>query len=132
MNSDDRTTLIMIVCVLLFAGALLLFGQPCNAKANSLVLLRTDGMTCGSCVQKITLALNSHPGVADVTVDVPAGLVEIQFDSSKTTPNALAANVRTVGFPATVAHVQPLGNANRPAPVAGGCNSGGCGNCNKR
>jgi len=131
MNSANRSTLIMIVSVLLIASGILLFGKPL-ASANAIALLQANGMTCGSCSQKITQALTKHPGVAEVTVDITAGLIEVQFDSRQTNPATLAANVNTLGYPTAVAYVQPIKGAAKAPADASGCGTGGCGNCNKK
>lgn len=43
-----------------------------------------DGMTCGSCSEKVTTTLNKTAGVFLSAVDYQSGRVEIAFDSKKT------------------------------------------------
>lgn len=43
-----------------------------------------DGMTCGSCSDKVATKLNETDGVLISAVDYQSGRVEIAFDSKKT------------------------------------------------
>ena len=42
------------------------------------------GMTCGHCASSVTAEVRSIPGVAEVAVDVSAGLVSVTGDQSVT------------------------------------------------
>ncbi|MBJ6751600.1 heavy-metal-associated domain-containing protein [Geomonas anaerohicana] len=76
-----------------------------GATADQVVVLRTSGMTCGSCVKKITDALQSQKGVAAAEVDLESGLVVAGYDSKQTAPDQLAQAVRKSGFQSQVAQV---------------------------
>src|SRR5674476_760087 len=69
-----------------------------GATANSVVVLRTAGMTCGSCAEKVTRALQSERGVASTEVDLEGGRVMAGFDAKLTGPEKLAAKVASAGF----------------------------------
>lgn len=134
MNRDNFITFILIVLVLLAATTTILLGRPLS-NTDTVVLLQTRNMTCGSCAQQISQALGKQNGIASVGVDVAAGLVEVQFDSRQATPVTIASAVSTLGFPSVVAAVQPLKNSPQPQPQPGtsGCGKGGCGkDCNKK
>lgn len=132
MNRDNLITLILLTIVLLGSGTAILLGKPHASTADTLVLLQAQGMTCSSCSQKITQSLTSQSGVAAVAVDVPAGIVEVQIDSRKTTPVAVAGSVSSLGFTSTIAYVQPFRKSGPSKPQKSGCGSNGCGNCNQK
>jgi copper chaperone CopZ len=131
MNRDTFITFILIVLVLLAATTTILFGRPLT-NTDTVVLLQTRNMTCGSCSQQISQALSKQPGIATVGVDVSAGIVEVQFDSRKATPVSIANAVSNLGFASIVAYVQPIKNSPQPQSGTPGCAKGGCGNCNKK
>jgi hypothetical protein len=62
-----NSTIIAVVAVLLVTLA---FRVRMGSSADSIAVLKTTGMTCGSCSNKITKALEEQPGVAATEVDV--------------------------------------------------------------
>lgn len=60
------------------------------ATADSVAVLQTTGMTCGSCSGKITKALESVKGVAVTEVDVNGGWVIVGYDTKVVKPETLA------------------------------------------
>lgn len=103
-----------------------------GATADSVVVLRTTGMTCGSCSSKITKALESLKGVAVTEVDVEGGWVVVGYDTKAVKPDALAAQVNNSGFGSNVHMVltpeqfrQITGREIGKNASPGGC--GGCG-----
>ncbi|NBJ09479.1 heavy metal translocating P-type ATPase [Microvirga arsenatis] len=61
---------------------------------------RVSGMDCASCAAKIDTALRRTPGVADVSVSVPAGTVTVAHDDT-VVPAALAQRIKTLGYKVT-------------------------------
>jgi periplasmic mercuric ion binding protein len=106
-----------------------------NAKAaiDSVAVLRTTGMTCGSCSSRITEALEKQKGVAVTEVDVEGGWVIVGYDAKTIKPETLATKVHGVGFDSNVQQVltpeqfkQITGrDIGKNAATSGGC--GGCG-----
>ena len=108
------------------------------ATADSVAVLKTTGMTCGSCSSKITQALESLKGVAASEVDVEGGWVVVGYDTKLVKPEQLAGKVSGSGFGSNV-HVvltpeqfrQITGrNVGQNAAPAKGCcggKGGGCG-----
>jgi mercuric ion binding protein len=103
--------------------------------ADSVAVLKTTGMTCGSCSSKITRALESAKGVAVTEVDVNGGWVIVGYDMEAVKPEALAARVTSAGFASMVSEVltpeqfrQITGRnvGQNAAATSGGC-GGGCG-----
>lgn len=94
---------------LVFAAITLLvvlaFRIRVGATADSVAVLRTTGMTCGSCSSKITKTLETLKGVATAEVDVEGGWVVVGYDSKMVKPDALAAQVSSAGFGSNVHQV---------------------------
>ena len=103
-----------------------------GATADSVAILKTSGMTCGSCANKISTALETLKGVANTEVDVEGGWVIVGYDKKTVKPEALAEKVRMAGFDS---RVQEVLTPERFRQVTGrdiGKNaspSGGCGGC---
>ncbi|MEW6703633.1 MAG: heavy metal-associated domain-containing protein [Pseudomonadota bacterium] len=87
--------------------------------------LKIEGMSCGSCVNSVTHALQRVPGVGDVDVDLARGVARVSGDV-KTTPAMLAA-LQAAGYEAAPLSVTgkddgaPAGTRPRQ-----GCGGGGC------
>jgi len=130
-NKVFNTALVLVVVTLLAVFACYV---RVGATADQVVVLRTSGMTCGSCVKKITEALQSQKGVAAAEVDLESGLVIAGYDSRQTAPENLAKAVQKTGFHSQVAEVitpqqfrSIVGRDIGGKPVAGGCcGSRGC------
>jgi len=109
-----------------------------GATADSIAVLKTSGMTCGSCSSKITAALEKQKGVAVTEVDVAGGWVLVGYDTKAVTPWILAEKVSSTGFGSNVHQVlspeqfkQITGrNIGTKAGQGSGCcggKGGGCG-----
>jgi copper chaperone CopZ len=131
-NKVLNSALVLVVVAVLSVFA---FYVRVGATADQVVVLRTTGMTCGSCVKKISEALQSQKGVAATEVDLESGLVIAGYDSKRTGPEELAKTVREAGFSSQVAEVitpqqfrSVVGRDIGGKEVAGGCcGSRGCG-----
>ncbi|QXE90887.1 heavy-metal-associated domain-containing protein [Geomonas subterranea] len=131
-NKILNTALVFFVVAVL---AIFAFYVRVGATADQVVVLRTSGMTCGSCVKKITDALQSQRGVAATEVDLESGVVIAGYDSKQTAPEKLAQAVQKIGFYSQVAQVvtpqQFRGIVGRDvggkAAPGGCCGSRGCG-----
>ena len=75
------------------------------ATADSVAVLKTGGMTCSSCSDKITKALSEMKGVATAEVDVAGGWVVVGYETKSVKPDALAAKVVDTGFGSNVYRV---------------------------
>jgi len=91
--STSLLVLVAVAMLVLFA-----FRVSIGATADSVAVLRTTGMTCGSCASKISQALESLKGVAVTEVDVNGGWVIVGYDTKTVRPEALAEKVSTTGF----------------------------------
>ncbi|OGT97455.1 MAG: heavy metal transporter [Geobacteraceae bacterium GWC2_48_7] len=133
MRNKILNSAIILVAVTLLS--VLAFYVKDGATADSVAVLRTTGMTCGSCSNKITAALGGLKGVVATEVDVNGGWVIVGYDPSALKPEALAEKVKVAGFESNVHQVltpeqfrQIAGRSIGQKKGAGaGCGSGGCG-----
>ncbi|MDD2736408.1 MAG: heavy-metal-associated domain-containing protein [Desulfuromonadaceae bacterium] len=133
----------VIIVVTITILSLLGFYVTARATADSVAVLRTTGMTCGSCSSKITKALESLKGVAVTEVDVEGGWVVVGYDTKSVKPEALAAQVISSGFGSNVYKVltpeqfkqatgRDIGAKAIPSSGCCGGKGGGCGSTNKK
>lgn len=69
---------------------------------DAVAVLKTTGMTCSSCSNTITGALNRLKGVAVTEVDVEGGWVLVGYEKKTVKPEQLTTTVREAGFASTV------------------------------
>ena len=65
-------------------------------------LIRSQELTCPSCVAKIEKALKGLPGVEDAKVFFNTGRIEVLHDPAVASPNKLVETVQSVGYNARV------------------------------
>ncbi|HMM42250.1 MAG TPA: cation transporter [Thermomicrobiales bacterium] len=68
-------------------------------------ILRSDNLTCPSCVPKIEKALTARPGVANAKVKFATGKIEVEHDPTQTSGDELVKAVESVGYKARVSPV---------------------------
>ena len=132
MNAKTISTSLLVIATVT-ALVVLAFRVRIGTTADSIAVLKTTGMTCGSCSSKITKALDALKGVAVTEVDVEGGWVVIGYDTKVVKPEVLAQKVNGTGFGSTVHQVltpeqfkQITGrDIGKEASSSGGC--GGCG-----
>ena len=66
-------------------------------------ILRSQELSCPSCVAKIEKALKALNGVENATVFFNTGRIEVQFDPALIKNDDLVKAVRTAGYEAKVA-----------------------------
>jgi copper chaperone CopZ len=98
-NKALNSCLILAVIVILAVFAVYV---RVGATADHVVVFKTTGMTCGSCVAKVNKALQSEKGVAATEVDLEGGQVIASYDSKQVAPEKLAQRVVGAGFGSTV------------------------------
>jgi copper chaperone CopZ len=132
-NKALNSCLILAVVVILAVFAVYV---RVGATADQVVVLKTSGMTCGSCIAKVNKVLQSEKGVAATEVDLQGGFVIASYDSKLVAPAKLAQKVVGAGFASTVQAVltpeqfkkmagREIGK--KPAAGSGCCGQGGCG-----
>jgi copper chaperone CopZ len=133
---------VVIVSMITLLAVLAVFVRI-GATADSVAVLKTTGMTCGSCSSKITKALESLKGVAVTEVDVEGGWVVVGYDTKDVKPESLAEKVNGAGFGSKVHIVltpeqfkqltgRDIGKKAASSGGCGGCGTkGGCGSKNQ-
>jgi copper chaperone CopZ len=84
------------------------------------VELQVQGMSCGSCVKRVTEALRPLEGVSDIVVDLEVGRVKVSGDSDSHT---LLAALQEAGYPA---HLATMGSVASKKTSSCGGSVGGC------
>jgi copper chaperone CopZ len=98
-NKIINMVLVLMAIVVL---AVLAFSVRVNITPDSVVVMRTLGMTCGSCADKISKALGIRKGVASTEVDTDAGRVIVWYDSKATKAETLAQTLTGAGYGSSV------------------------------
>lgn len=98
----NKTITSILVILTLTVLVVLGFHVRIGATADSIAVLKTTGMTCGSCSSKISKALESVGGVAVTEVDVEGGWVIVGYDTKTVKPEKLAEEVKNTGFGSNV------------------------------
>lgn len=128
----EKVLIGLAVTVVLISFAFSVAAKP---EPDSVVVLKTLGMTCGSCAGKIEKALLEKPGVAEVSVDVESAQVIVIYDARVTNSQALAEAVSASGFKSDVARSLSLeryreiidqNGTNKKPFKKSGCGSGCC------
>lgn len=65
--------------------------------------LAIEGMHCGSCVRRVTLALQKVEGIETETVHVEVGSASVNYDAEKATQQEIVDAVSGIGFTAHAA-----------------------------
>jgi copper chaperone CopZ len=123
----------LVLAVLVILGVCALYVRV-GATADSVVVLKTSGMTCGSCIAKVSKALQNERGVAATEVDLAGGWVIAGYDSKQVAPERLAQKVVATGFASSVQTVltpaqfrKIMGrDIGKQAAASGCCGGEGC------
>eukprot|EP01051_Picozoa_sp_SAG22_P036928 SAG22_NODE_18152_length_292_cov_0.808290_1_plen_97_part_11 len=67
------------------------------------VTLNVNGMSCASCVGRITNALEDKAGLSQVSVNLMTKKASMRYDTAMHSAPQLAAFVTSLGFPSEVA-----------------------------
>jgi len=101
MNAKILSTSLLVIAAVTVL-VVFAFRVGTGATADSVAVLKTTGMTCGSCSSKITKALQSLKGIAVTEVDVNGGWVIVGYDTKTVKPEELAGKVTSTGFDSKV------------------------------
>ena len=80
-----------------------------------LVRIPIEGMTCSSCVSRITRALRKVDGVESVKVDLASDSAIVGFDGERTSLEVIGGAIRAAGYEARMETAEPF----TPAPHRG-------------
>lgn len=134
MHRKNLINLLLILVAVVMLVVLAFRIKP-GATADAVAVIRTTGMTCGSCSEKITRALAREQGVAVTEVDVAGGLVVIGFDTKKANAESLAQQVTATGFDSrlqTVLTVEQFKQITGRDIGKSASSTGGCGGCGQK
>lgn len=104
MKKGKTLNFCLLLAVLVVLGVCAFYVRV-GATADSVVVLKTSGMTCSSCSEKIAKALQNVHGVAATEVDLQGGWVIAGYDSKQVRPEKLARCVVETGYPSSVERV---------------------------
>lgn len=93
---------IMLVIIAVAVLAAFAFSVEMEPKPDSVVVLKTLGMTCSSCSERIDKVLHAQQGVASTEVDVAAGRVTVWYDSKQAAAERLAQVVTGSGYGSSI------------------------------
>lgn len=62
------------------------------------VTIKVEGMTCQGCVKSVTNVLQPIAGVKTVAVTLQPGEARVEFDSAKTSVDALRKAIENAGY----------------------------------
>lgn len=65
-------------------------------------ILRSDDLSCPSCVANIESALTALDGVDDATVHFNTGRIEVKHDAERVSQATLRETIQSVGYDARV------------------------------
>ena len=122
-------TLVIVALAMLTVFAL---SVRLHAAADSVALLQTRGMTCGSCATAITRLLEKEKGVDGVTVDLGQGVVAVGYEAKKVQPERLARCVVDAGYGCSVARVVTVEEYRRVVGAVPAGQGRSCGCCDKK
>ena len=91
----------------------------------NIIDLQVEGMSCGSCVEHVTQALQPLPGVSGVEVDLSSGRVRVSGELAQVGV-FLVTTLTAASYPAKLATAVSTSSATSP-PKASGCHSGSSG-----
>ena len=60
--------------------------------------LKVEGMTCQHCVQTVSETVGKMAGIQKVEVNLEQKLVNVEFDESKSTIDAISSRIADAGF----------------------------------
>lgn len=97
MKKGNMINILLVIAAVLVV-TLFAFAVRIGPVADSVAVLRTAGMTCGSCARDIEKSLRAKHGVSGVEVDLDGGWVVASYDSKKVMPDAISATVAGLGY----------------------------------
>ena len=76
---------------------------PAADAADARAVLAVQGMSCSGCINQIKSGLSGIAGIGGVLVDLSAGRVEVDYDSTKLKDiGSIASAITATGYPATL------------------------------
>lgn len=60
--------------------------------------IKVEGMSCEHCVKAVTGAVSALPGIGSVEVDLKAGTVSVEHDTSQSSIDQIKAEIEEQGY----------------------------------
>lgn len=79
-----------------------LFKTLFSKKKTSNTRFNVEGMSCGSCAERVENAIRQLPGISSVRVDLASGDVLVEHQGDKVTPEQVQQQIATAGYTATM------------------------------
>lgn len=122
---------ILLILIVVCIATVFAFSVRIGAAADSVVVLKTLGMTCGSCAARIAKAMGSEKGVASTEVDLDNGRVIVWYESKTTRPEKLAERITGIGYGSSILQIFTAEEYRRLTGKTGGVKAAGGGCCGK-
>lgn len=71
-----------------------LFGKKDTTTTRFVV----EGMSCGSCAERVEKAVRQLPGISSVQVDLASGHVAVEHEPEKVTPEQIRQQILAAGY----------------------------------
>lgn len=126
---------ILIALSITVVVASMVFALNSRPEADRVAVLKTLGMTCGSCAASIERLLITKPGVVEVKVSVEAARVAVGYDSKFTGAEMIAVAATEAGYRSAVVEELTVAQfrerhgdqlSSMAQSKKGGCGSGCC------
>lgn len=95
-----KRLLLAFVCVM--CACSITFAQDKPKKKKETVTFYVEEMECKNCVKKVEKNIAFEKGVADLKCDLSDRTAKVTYNTSKTTPEQLAAAFKKIGMEAVV------------------------------
>jgi Cu+-exporting ATPase len=80
-----------------------------------IVSFQVEGMTCASCVNRITRFLGKVEGVEEANINLASDMATVRFDPGRTDLSTLAAAVEAAGYTARIDRIEVEAPADEPS-----------------
>ncbi|WP_085535299.1 cation transporter [Massilibacteroides vaginae] len=95
-----KRLMVALVCVM--CACSIAFAQDKPKKKKETVTFYVEEMECQNCVKKVEKNIAFEKGVSDLRCDLSDRTAKVTYNTSKTTPEQLAAAFKKIGMEAVV------------------------------
>jgi len=95
-----------IASTIIFLLGITLGMAPASAQERT-VTLKVAGMTCGMCPISVRHRAMQLPGVKTATSSLESSTATVTYEDNVQTPQAIAEAITKLGYPATIAKLEP-------------------------
>ena len=95
-----KRLVVALICVM--CACSIAFAQDKPKKKKDTVTFFVEEMECKNCVKKVEKNIAFEKGVSDLRCDLESRTAKVTYNTSKTTPEQLAAAFKKIGMEAVV------------------------------